>query len=89
MSIKKNILYSSVLTVSNFLFPLLVYPYISRVLGATNIGICNFVDSIINYFILFSMMKRLRLSMLFTVKLPTLVPIFSVDLSNMATILSP
>lgn len=56
MSIKKNILYSSVLTVSNFLFPLLVYPYISRVLGATNIGICNFVDSIINYFILFSMM---------------------------------
>lgn len=56
MNIKKNILYSSVLTVSNFLFPLLVYPYISRVLGATNIGICNFVDSIINYFILFSMM---------------------------------
>ena len=56
MSIKKNILYSSVLTVANFLFPLLVYPYVSRVLGATNIGICNFVDSIINYFILFSMM---------------------------------
>lgn len=56
MSIKRNILYSSILTVSNFLFPLLVYPYISRVLGATNIGICNFVDSIINYFILFSMM---------------------------------
>lgn len=56
MSIRKNVLYSSVLTVSNFLFPLLVYPYISRVLGATNIGICNFVDSIINYFVLFSMM---------------------------------
>lgn len=56
MSIKKNILYSSVLTTSNFFFPLIVYPYISRVLGATNIGICNFVDSIINYFILFSMM---------------------------------
>lgn len=56
MSIKKNILYSSVLTVSNFLFPLLVYPYVSRVLGATNIGVCNFIDSIINYFILFSMM---------------------------------
>lgn len=56
MSIKKNVLYSSVLTVSNFLFPLLVYPYISRVLGVTNIGLCNFVDSIINYFVLFSMM---------------------------------
>lgn len=56
MGVKKNIFYSSVLTVSNFLFPLLVYPYISRVLGVTNVGICNFVDSIINYFILFSMM---------------------------------
>lgn len=56
ISLKKNILYSSLLTVSNFLFPLLVYPYISRVLGATNIGICNFIDSVINYFILFSMM---------------------------------
>lgn len=55
-SLKKNVLYSSVLTISNFLFPLLVYPYISRVLGPTNIGICNFVDSIINYYILFSMM---------------------------------
>lgn len=56
MSIKKNILYSSLLTVSNFLVPLLIYPYISRVLGATNIGLWNFIDSIINYFILFSMM---------------------------------
>lgn len=56
VSIKKNLLYSSILTVSNYLFPFLTYPYVSRVLGVTNIGICNFVDSIINYFILFSMM---------------------------------
>ena len=56
VSIKKNFLYSSVLTVSNYLFPFLTYPYVSRVLGVTNIGICNFVDSIINYFILLSMM---------------------------------
>lgn len=56
MSIKKNVAYSSILTISNYLFPFLVYPYISRVLGVTNIGICNFIDSIINYFILFSMM---------------------------------
>lgn len=56
MSIKKNFLYSSILTTSNYIFPFITYPYISRVLGVTNIGICNFVDSIINYFILFSMM---------------------------------
>lgn len=56
MGLKKNIVYSSILTVSNYLFPFLTYPYISRVLGVTNIGICNFIDSIINYYILFSMM---------------------------------
>lgn len=56
MSIKKNFLYSSVLTASNYIFPLITYPYVSRVLGVTNIGICNFVDSIIHYYLLFSMM---------------------------------
>lgn len=56
MSIKKNFLYSSILTVSTYLFPMLVYPYVSRVLGLSNIGIVNFVDNLINYFVLFSMM---------------------------------
>lgn len=56
MGIKKNILYSTVLTTSNYIFPLLVYPYVARVLGVTNIGLCNFIDNIINYFILISMM---------------------------------
>ncbi|MCH5226499.1 MAG: flippase [Muribaculaceae bacterium] len=56
MGIKRNILYTSILTTSNYIFPLIVYPYVSRVLGVTNIGLCNFIDSIINYFILFSMM---------------------------------
>lgn len=55
-NIKKNILYSSILTTANYIFPILTYPYVSRVLGVDKIGICNFVDSIINYFILFSMM---------------------------------
>lgn len=55
-SIKKNFFYSSILTSANYIFPLLTYPYVSRVLGVTNIGICNFTDSIINYFILVSTM---------------------------------
>lgn len=55
-NLKKNCLYSSLLTSANYIFPLLTYPYVSRVLGVTNIGICNFVDSIINYYIMFSMM---------------------------------
>lgn len=55
-SVKKNFVYSSILTASNYIFPLLTYPYVSRVLGVTNIGICNYIDSIIHYFVLFSMM---------------------------------
>ena len=55
-NIKKNFFYSSILTTANYIFPILTYPYVSRVLGVNNIGICNFIDSIINYFILLSMM---------------------------------
>lgn len=55
-SLKTNFIYSSILTTANYLFPLVVFPYVSRVLGVTNYGICNFIDSIINYYVLFSMM---------------------------------
>ena len=60
-SIKQNIIYSSLLTVSNYLFPLITYPYVSRVLGVDGIGICNFIDSVIQYCILFSMMGTMTL----------------------------
>lgn len=55
-SIKKNFLYSGILTSANFLFPLITFPYVSRVLGPNNLGIVNFVDGIISYFVLFSML---------------------------------
>lgn len=54
--IKKNLFFSILLIVANYLFPFLTYPYVSRILGVANIGICNFTDSVINYFILFSML---------------------------------
>ena len=53
-SLKKNLFYSILLILANYVFPFLTYPYVSRVLGVNGIGTCNFVDSIINYFILFS-----------------------------------
>lgn len=56
MSIKRNFMFNSLLTVSGYVFTLLTYPYISRVLGLSNVGIVNFVDGLINYFILFAMM---------------------------------
>lgn len=55
-SITKNVGWSSILTSVNYIFPLITYPYVSRILGVSNIGICNFVDSTVNYFCLFSMM---------------------------------
>lgn len=55
-SLKKNFFYSALLTLANYVFPLITYPYVSRVLGVTGIGICNFVDGIVNYFIVFSTM---------------------------------
>lgn len=33
---------------------MITYPYVSRVLGVANVGVCNFIDSIINYFLIFS-----------------------------------
>lgn len=53
-SIKKNFGYNLILTVCGYLFPLITFPYVSRVLGVENMGVCGFVDSIINYFILFA-----------------------------------
>lgn len=55
-SIKKNFVYKSFLTISTYLVSLLIFPYISRVLGVENIGLVNFVDNTINYFILFATM---------------------------------
>lgn len=51
-----SLVYSLILTGATYIFPLIVYPYVSRVLGVTNIGLVGFVDSLATYFILFSMM---------------------------------
>ena len=55
-SLKKNFAYNLLLTGCNYIFPLITYPYVSRVLGVTNIGTCAYVNSIIQYFMLFSML---------------------------------
>ncbi|RFM26673.1 flippase [Deminuibacter soli] len=52
--IKKNLFYNSLLSVSQLLFPLITFPYASRILGPHGIGTVNFIDSFTQYFILFS-----------------------------------
>jgi len=54
MSIKKNIVYNSILTLSQYVVLLIIFPYISRILGVSNLGKISFIDNSINYFILFS-----------------------------------
>jgi len=53
-SLKKNFAWNGTLTISGYLFPLLTFPYITRVLGPENFGIANFAMSIVDYAILFS-----------------------------------
>ena len=68
MSLKKNIAYSTILTLSTYLVPLLIFPYISRILGAENIGAIDFVDNIINYSVMLSMMGTTTLGIRETAK---------------------
>jgi O-antigen/teichoic acid export membrane protein len=51
-SIKKNLFYNVLLSLSQILFPLITFPYISRVLNPTGFGIVSFADSFTQYFIL-------------------------------------
>ena len=53
-SVKKNFGWNLILMVSGYLFPLITFPYITRVLGAEGLGIGNFVLSIVDYAVLFS-----------------------------------
>ena len=53
-SIKVNFLMNAFLTMSSFIFPLLTFPYISRVLLPEGTGKISFANSFIQYFILFA-----------------------------------
>lgn len=53
-STKFNFIMNSILTASAFIFPLITYPYVSRVLGPENIGKVSFATSVIYYFSMFA-----------------------------------
>ena len=55
-SIKKNFAYKSVLTLSTYLINFITFPYVALVLGVERIGLVNFVDNTVNYFLLFATM---------------------------------
>lgn len=49
-SIKKNFIWNSILQVSALVFPLIIYPYVSRIIGSEGIGKVSFATSVITYF---------------------------------------
>ena len=51
-SVKYNFIMNFILSSSNFLFPLITFPYISRILGASGNGLISFASSITNYFVM-------------------------------------
>src|SRR5690606_31457379 len=50
--LQRNIVYNVALSLSQVLFPLLVFPYVSRVIGPSGIGSVTFVDGLTQWFIL-------------------------------------
>ncbi|MBQ3885854.1 MAG: flippase [Ruminococcus sp.] len=49
-SVKFNFIMESILTMSTFIFPLITFPYVTRILGANGTGKVAFATSIISYF---------------------------------------
>lgn len=53
-NLSKNFFYNILLTISGYVFPLLTFPYVTRVLGPEGLGKANFVLGIVDYAVLFS-----------------------------------
>ncbi|WP_405317070.1 flippase [Faecalibacillus faecis] len=53
-SMSKNYIFNMLKSVMAILFPIISFPYASRVLGVNNIGIVSYCTSIISYFTLFA-----------------------------------
>ena len=51
-SVRYNFIMNFILTASQFIFPLITFPYVSRVLQAAGNGKLSFVASVSNYFIM-------------------------------------
>jgi O-antigen/teichoic acid export membrane protein len=55
-SIAKNYLFNIIRTTMGILFPLITFPYATRVLGVASLGKINYANSIVSYFLLLSML---------------------------------
>ena len=53
-SLKINFIMNAILTMSSFIFPLITFPYVSRVLLPVGTGKVSFATSLISYFSMFA-----------------------------------
>lgn len=51
-SLKLNMVLNTIKGITGIIFPLITFPYVSKVLGVTKVGEYNFANSIVSYFIL-------------------------------------
>ena len=54
VSIKLNMIMNAILTVSTFLFPVITFPYVARVLHSSGTGRIDFATSAVSYFAMFA-----------------------------------
>lgn len=53
-SLKLNFIMNAMLTMSSFIFPLITFPYVTRILGPAGYGKVSFATSLIAYFLIFA-----------------------------------
>ncbi|MBR6923156.1 MAG: oligosaccharide flippase family protein, partial [Oscillospiraceae bacterium] len=53
-SLKVNFILNAILTMSGFIFPLISFPYVSRILKPVGTGKVQFAASIVSYFAMFA-----------------------------------
>ena len=53
-SVKLNMIMNAILTMSSFLFPLITFPYISRIILPVGSGKISFATSVVTYFSMFA-----------------------------------
>ena len=53
-NIKLNYIMNTILTLSSFIFPLITFPYVSRILLPEGTGRVSFATSVVSYFLMLS-----------------------------------
>lgn len=53
-SLKSNFIMNAILTMSQFIFPLITFPYVSRILLPEGTGKVSFATSVVSYFVMFA-----------------------------------